>query len=475
MATMMMALAPGVALAQGTGSLRAAVLQVSEPFDVLRIRPESAQAPAGAPQAPGAPLSLNEAIKRGIEFNLMTLTRANAVRGAEAQVTIARSVLLPNISASLADYVQKVNISSLGVQFELPPGFTVPDVVGPFNVLDARARLTQVLFNRAASNQYRAARENVRANEYLFEDARDLIAMSVARAYIQAVAARAQVQSIRAQIDTAAALFKHATMQRTAGLATPIDLNRAEVQTLTQRQRMAAFEAEYAKQKIDLARLVGMPPTDRYDLSDDVPFAAPPVLSVDDAVRQALERRADLMAAEAQLRAAERTLAAADARRLPTVSVDGDYGGNRVDSTPMRSSYSVSAMVRVPLWDGRRTDGESLQARANLDQRRAERDDLRAQIEAEVRKAYLDLDAAASQVGVSEASIKVNRQNLTLTQQRFDSGVGDNLQVVQSQESVAVGEYGFINSVFAHNLAKLGLARAMGRSAEDFGEFLKLR
>ncbi len=475
LAATMLTVGAGVSRAQGVGGLTAS-LRESAAIERPDVRVDARQGVGGAGQTTPASLSLDEAIARALEFNLTSLLRASAVRGAQAQATITRSALLPNLSATVSDSVQRVNLSAIGVAFDVPiPGFSIPDVVGPFNVLDARVRLSHVLFDRAALNQYGASRENVRASEHLVEDARDIIALTVARAYLQAIATRAQVESTQAQVETAAALYKHATLQRTAGLATPIDLNRAEVQSLTQRQRLLALNAEYAKQKIDLARLVGLAPTDRYELADDVPFSAPPLLGVEDALQQALGRRADLMAAEAQLRGAERTLAATQARRLPTLAVDADYGANRVDSTPVRNTYTVSAMLRVPLWEGGRTDGEILQARAAVEQRRAERDDLRAQIEAEVRKAFLDLQAAAGQVGVAEAAVKVNGQNLTLTRQRFDSGVGDNLQVVQSQESVAAGEFGYINSVYAHNVAKLGLARAIGRASEDLAQLLRLR
>lgn len=92
-----------------------------------------------------------------------------------------------------------------------------------------------------------------------------------------------------------------------------------------------------------------------------------------------------------------------------------------------------------------------------------------------MRNAYLDLRAAASQVEVARKNIQVARQNLDLTRQRFTAGVSDNVEVVQAQESVANAELDYVNSVFAHNVGKLSLARAIGRAAESLPQFLKLQ
>ena len=110
--------------------------------------------------------------------------------------------------------------------------------------------------------------------------------------------------------------------------------------------------------------------------------------------------------------------------------------------------------------------GRVAQAETVVAQRRAERDDLAGQIEAEVRKAILDLAAAKNQVELTRRNADVTREVLGLTRQRFDAGVGENVEVVQAQEAVATAAYDYINSVFAHNVSKLNVARAMGQAAD---------
>ena len=147
-------------------------------------------------------------------------------------------------------------------------------------------------------------------------------------------------------------------------------------------------------------------------------------------------------------------------------------------SEPIRPRHTARThslgTLRIPIWEGGRTGGDIEQADASLTQRRAELEDLRLQVEGDIRKVYLDLQAATSQVEVAEKNVHVAKETLDLTRQRVEAGVADSVELVQSQESLAGAELDYINSVFAHNVAKLSLARAIGR-ATDLSGFLRAR
>ncbi len=421
-------------------------------------------------------LSLREAVQRGIEYNLGTVGLAQAVRQARGQARVARSSLLPNLNGNLSETVQQTDLKAFGLRLNSPiPGFSIPSVVGPFNYFDLRATLSQTLFDLTARNNYRSATETLRANELSVQDARDLVVLAVGGAYLQVIAARARVDAARAQLETANTLYRQTSQRRGVGLAAQIDVNRSQVQAQTEQQRLVSLQNDLAKQKINLARLTGLPPNDHYDTSDDVPFSAAPPLDFEGALKQAFEQRSDLKAAEAQVRAAERARAAARAERLPSVSVNADYGVIGTNPAQSHGTFSVVGTLHFPIWQGGRIEGDIVQADAALAQRRAEFEDQKARVESDVRSAYLDLEAAASQVDLSQKNLQVARENLDLTRQRFEAGVSDNLEVVQSQESVATAELDYINSVFAHNLAKISLARAIGRTAESLPQVVKLR
>jgi outer membrane protein TolC len=418
-------------------------------------------------------LSLREAVQRGLQYNLGAVDLAQAVRQAQGASRVARSALLPNLNGTASGTRETEDLRALGFNFNFP-GFSIPTIIGPFNYMDVRAKLTQTVADLTAINNYRAAAETSRADALSARDARELVVLAVGGSYLEVIAAKARVESARAQLDTANALYQQALQQRGVGLLAQVDVNRSEVQALTQQQRLTSLENDLAKQKINLARLTGLPVTDAYEVSDDVPFSAAQPLTLDEALKQALDQRADLKAAEAQVRAAERARSASRDERLPSLSLSADYGAIGPNPSQLQGTYTVVGTLRVPIWQGGRTEGDIRESDAVLSQRRAELEDLKGQVQADVHNAYLDLQAAASQVEVSQKNLQVSRETLDLTRQRFQAGVTDSVEVVQTEQEVATAELDYINSVFAHNVAKLSLARAVGGAAANLEQFLKL-
>ena len=420
-------------------------------------------------------LSLQEAVERAIEYNLGAVGLTQAVRQAHGQTRVARSALLPNVSGDFSEVDETVNLAALGVRFSAPglPGFSIPTVVGPFNYMDLRARLTQTVADFTARNNYRAAQQNLRATQLSAQDSRDLVVLAAGGAYLQVIAAKARVQSAQARLETANPVYQQTLMQLQFGKVPQIDVNRSQVEVLTQKQRLVSLQNDVSKQKINLARLAGLPPNDQYDITDDVPFAAAPEVSLENAVKQAFDQRADLKAAEAQVRAAERALTAARDERYPSLSVSADYGAIGTNPGQAHGTFTAAATLNVPIWRGGRTGGDIEEADAALRQRQAELEDQKSQVESDVRNAYLDLQAASSQVQVAQQNLDVTRQTLAQERQRFEAGVTNDVVVTQAQESVASAELDYINSVFAHNLAKLSLARAIGNAPQNLRQFLK--
>ena len=421
-------------------------------------------------------LSLREAVARALDYNLGTVGLTSAIAQAHGQTIVSRSALLPNLNGTLSETVQQTDLKAAGFKFSSPfPGFNIPTIVGPFNYFDLRVHLTQAVADLTALNNYRSSKEALRANQLLGQDAKDLVVLAVGGAYLQVIAAQARVVSARAQLVTANDLLQQTSQQRAVGLVAQIDVNKNQVQVLTQQQRLATLQNDLAKQKINLARITGLPPNENYELTDDLPFADAPPLGEEEAVQQALSQRPDIKAAETQIHAAERTLAAARAERLPTLSLSADYGVIGTNPSESHGTFSVAGTLRVPIWEGGRAAGDIEQANAALSERRAELEDAKSRVEGDVRNAFLDLKAATSQVEVARQNRDVTKQTLDLTRQRFDAGVTDSVDVSNAQASVATAELDYINAVFAHNVAKLSLARTAGGTNESLPRFLKLQ
>jgi outer membrane protein TolC len=417
-------------------------------------------------------LGFQEAILRALAFNLGQTGVTQALRQSQGQARNSLSSLLPNITGTALENVETEDLRAYG--FRNFGGFNIPQVIGPFNYVDFRAHLSQTVLDMTALNNYRAMREVTQANRYSAQDARVLIVLAVGGSYLQATAAKARLAAEEAQVKAANAVYQQSVEQYDRGVLAKIDADKNQVQLLTEQQRLLTLQNEYAKQKINLARMVGLPANDNYELTDEIPYAPVMSITVDEALKQAFETRADLKAADAQVQAAARAMSAAHAERYPSVGVTADVGGIGVTPGQLQSTYTATANVKIPIWQGGRVEGDVEQASATLAQRRAEYNDLKGQIESDVRTAFLDLQAAASQVDVAQRNVQVTREAAELTHQKLEAGVTTTVDYTQAQEAATNAEFDYINAVFDHNIAKLSLARAMGRGAKDLPQFLKL-
>jgi outer membrane protein TolC len=257
-------------------------------------------------------LSFMDAIGRGLDYNLGTEGVAQAIRQAHGQTKVARSSLLPNLSATASETEQQTNLTVAGIRFNTSvAALSIPTIVGPFNYFDLRAHLSQTIADVASWKNYRSAQENARSIDFTMKDARDLVVLAVGGSYLQVIAAKQRVVSEQAQLATAAALFDQASQQRAAGLLSQTDVNRSRIQMLTERERLETLENDLSKQKINLARMIGLPANDEFEQTDIIPFSPISDIDVDSALRDAYEHREDLKAADAQVRAAQLASSAA--------------------------------------------------------------------------------------------------------------------------------------------------------------------
>jgi len=419
-------------------------------------------------------LSLLDALARGLAYNLGAVGIAQTVRQNTAQVTVARSALLPNVSSALSETVEQVDLAALGLRISSPfPGVRIPSIAGPFNYFSLQASLSQTVANLTALNNYRSAKATARASQYSLEDARDLVTLAVGGAYLQTLAAQARVDAAQAQLDTANAVLHQSTEQSREGVLAQLNVDQNQVRSLSQEQQIITLRNDLAKQKINLARLTGLPPNPDYQLTDSFPFSPAPTRTVDEILSQAAQQRADLKAAEAHVEAAVKALSAARAERLPSLAISGDYEVIGTNPAQSHGAFTAVGTLNIPVWQGGRIAGDIAQAEAVLAQRKAELEDTRAEIESEVRQVSLDLQASAGQVEVAQHNVQVAREALDMTRQRMEAGIVNTVEVVQAQQNVAGAQLDLINSIFAHNLAKLSLARALGHAGDHLPDLLK--
>lgn len=418
------------------------------------------------------PLSLQDAINLGLKHNLGLLLSRADTRAARGQRWQELSALLPHVNADPNVDESKVNLAQVGLGYAAANVFHISPAVGPFSYFDARASATQTLFDWKSINAARAAGESVKSADYTLLDANDLVVLTVGYAYFQAVADEARIAADAAQVQTAQALSDQAADQVSVGTAADIDGLRSKVQLQTRQQQLIEARNDFAIQKITLARVIGLAPSQDFDLTDKSLYSPPETIAIDDVLRRAYAMRSDYRAADAEVRAAELSRKVAVAGYFPSLSFDADYGTGGAHPSDATRVYDVRGTLSIPIFTGNRVHGDIQQADARLEQSRERLDSLRAQIEADVRTAVLNMESSAEQVEVARSNIDLADQTLAQSRDRFTAGVTDTVEVVQSQEAVASAHDQYISSLYKYNFAKISLIRALGAGVQGVKEFL---
>ena len=458
--------------------------------------PSAGGAPAGAPpvqasmaaqgdysgSVPGKPepgviqLSLQSAIDRGLKQNLGLLLSGQDVRAARGVRWQQLSALLPNLTTSSYVDASQVDLAEFGFSFKFPAssGIAIPGVVGPFAYFDSRAYLTQSIFDLKSINSTHSASQTLEAARYSFKDARDLVILAVGYTYLQAIADEARVDTADAQVKTAQALYDQADDQVKAGTSPNIDALRANVELKTRQQDLIQSRNNFAIAKLTLARVIGLAPGQQYELTDKTPYQPFAGLTVDEALKRAYMNRSDYQAALADVHAAEYSAKAAKDGYMPSLSVSADYGlAGTYDGLNTHGVMDVRGTLNIPIFQGGKVHGDVLEADARLEQSRQRLDNLRAQIDDDVRTALLNIESAEEQVEVARSNIDLANETLAQSRDRFAAGVTDTVEVVQAEEAVASANENYISSLYTDNYAKISLARALGLAEQGVQEFFK--
>jgi len=402
-------------------------------------------------------LTLDDAIQRGLKNNLGLILSGTQTQSARGQRLSDLQALLPSIDASGKETVMQSDLPAEGLRI---PGF--PTVLGPFGYTDIRASLSWSLVDIKSLRTYLAARHNFAGAQLSAEDARDMVILTVGNAYLLALADESQVSSVQAQVKTAKVSLDQAVANHQAGIAPLLDELRSKVDYQTLDQQLIVAQNALEKDKLALARTIGLPLAQKFTLSDKVPFAAFDRPEVGAAIQQALADRKDLAAMNEQTKAAIEQRKAATADRYPTLKFDGDYGDIGVTLAHSHGTEDATGTISVPVFKEFELRGEGLSAQSQLDTQQAQLSDKSAQVNADVRDALLDIASTEKQVEVAKSSVELAGEALSEAQQRYANGVSDNLAVSQAEQSVAQANDQYVSSLYRHNVAKLSLARALG-------------
>jgi outer membrane protein TolC len=457
------------------------------PSAALALRQDAAAAPvlttkfAGGVTVEAAtsgalPLGLDDAIARGLTRNLQVQLDTQTERTVRGEILAVGNQLLPNMKATAYTNALQLNLAALGfkpselVKFGLAPG-SVPLIV-KVDTTDAQLSMDQILFNLPDYYLYRAARKAADVASWNVLNTRGGVVQAVGTQYLAALADEAQIANAQALEAADEEVLRQATLSHDAGVGTNLDVLRAKVQLQTQQQTLVRDQNTFAKDKIALNRLIGLPADQEITLTDAVPYAEYAELTLDDAKVLAYERRKDLRALEAEMEVAEGARKAVKYERLPTVAFSGNYGVLGETTGLYHGVFMAQGVLKIPIFEEGRFRGESETTAAQEIALRRQIEALKVTIEAQIRSSMLDVQSSAELVKVARSNVELATQELADTRDRFTSGVDDNLPVVQAQATLAAAQSQLVGTQFQYNQAKLALARNTGVVETQYKQYL---
>jgi len=411
-------------------------------------------------------LSLDDAIQRGVKNNLGAILSGTQTASARAQKLGQLQPLLPDVEFNAREAEMQVDLAAQGLRI---PGF--PTIIGPFGYTDLRASLSWSLLDLKALRSYMAAKHQFNAARLSEQDARDMVVLTVGNAYMLVLADQGRVESYQAQVATAKVSLDQANANHEAGTAPKLDVLRAQVDYQSLQQQLIVAQNSLEKDKLALARAIGLPLDQKFSLSDKAPYGVFDHLDIDATIKQAHANRKDLAAMVEQMKAAEEQRKGATADRYPTIKVDADYGDIGVNVRHSHGTGDAQGTLSVPIFKEFALRGEAEVAQSQLETQRAQLSDANAQVDADIRDALLDIEAAQKQVEVARSSVELANEALSEAQQRYVNGVSDNLAVSQAEQSVAQANDQYVTSLYRANVAKLSLARSLG-AGQDYKKYL---
>ena len=442
---------------------RAQQASLARPADATDPGNLPATAPAGE-----ARLSLREVVVLALKNNLSVRVAGTQVDETAGTSERKLSALLPHASSESYASLQNRNLRAFGFAF---PGVPVPLTVGPFSNYDFRVFADQTLVDRQAYHTWQASKRQQDASKLSYQDTRDLVIRQAAGDYLDAQAASAEVEAAKARVETSRALEKLARDQHSAGLATGVDVLRAQVQLQRDQQNLLVAQDSFQTSLLVLQRFLGLRPGAPLVLSDKLEFRSIPPPEAGQAVQAALEARADYRSLRAQREALMEQEKASRARYLPKLSVNGNYGPFGRTFGELPGVGLIQGTLSFTIFDRDRSgEAKELQSRAQrIDEQIA---DLERGIEQDVRKALLDLASAEQQVSVTQAGVDLAESELKLAEDRFRNGVTDNIEVITAQSSLESAQDDHITALARHADARMALARALGATEQSYENYL---
>ena len=410
------------------------------------------------------PLSLKRAVEIALapDGSTRVALAQEAMEQAAQKVAEAKAAFLPNVDVSITDHRQTTDLQAFGFSFKIPvPGFSIPAIVGPFNVLDTRATAQQAVVNFSDIKKYQATKATLAAVKLDHDATRSSVTDEVARAYLACLRTDADRDTAQANVELSTALLQLAQRQKTAGTGTGIDVTRAEVQLANDRQRLIRAGNDRARAILQLLKSMGIALSSPVEFTDKLVYKPIEPAAADVLLAEA-KSRPELKTQQQKAEAARLTYSAVKAERLPSLGASADYGAIGQDVAGARGTYTLSASLKVPVFDGFRRGARRAESFSQFKQEQIRTRDVSDQIELQVRLALESLRSSAAEVDAARDGLTLADSELAQARRRFEAGVANSEEVIDAQTRLQRARDNQVIAIYDYNAARLDLATATG-------------
>jgi outer membrane protein TolC len=417
-------------------------------------------------------------LRQAIAVTLSPTTAPASLGSAHADVDIAQHAVTSAKAATSLHAVADIDVRSVRIDLRALglniPSYPLTNPVqyvgtnGPYAVLDPRIKAIKTLIDKSAKKNVMSAEAGVQEAESALQEERERIAAETARVYFGVLRTSEQVDMETRNAALAETMRRYAEERYTQQLAAASEVRQATIGANHALQKVSSVRLEQTRAVMRLLFLLGQKMGDVLELSDS--FAEhPTTITLEDAIAEALRHNPQL--ATLQLHDQELTLkdAAIGARKLPTLSIDGDFGMNIVgpDPNPVAAvshsfTYNATVELKVPVLDGHLRAVERADIVAQLDKQHLRERELRRQIELDTRLAFAALQEATEQLDLAKKSLEEANQDLEETNTRRATQTASGMDLQQAETRRAAAEDDRLSALYAQAQARLSLAEAMG-------------
>ncbi len=401
----------------------------------------------------GKPLTLADVVDLALCNNPQTRSLWASARAQAANVGVGMSAYLPTLSAQ-GSYARNSStlsgntFSSNNRSASLTASYLLFDFGGRSGTLENAKQLL------VAANATRDA--TLQANF-----------LTAVQSYYALLSARAIVEALQVAEASAKESFSAADARYLAGIATPADKLQAQTALSQARLNLITARGNESAAVGTLANVMGFDASQPFTLVP-LPEAAPDGAIEQDVgklIEQARQKRPDLRAADAQIKAAEAQLAATRAAGLPSVSLSASTGSQNISGSPVTNSSSIGVTLSVPLFTGFRNTYQNRAAELQIEGKVAARDLLANQVALDVWKAYQTLLTNSQALVAANDLVASAELSERMTLGRYKAGIA-NLSIVDvlnAQSALASARQQRVTALYNFQASRLGLAQAIGQ------------